>query len=463
MIEVSPKLQSLVDTYLGARRSGREPLESGERNIRTSSLHGIFSSTAASMVGPFTAIFAMKIGASQLHVALLTSAPAVVSLLAMIPGARLIDRARERKLLTYRFMLANRVFYLALAVVPFFAPRSQATIFVLLLALMNLPGAISSIAWQTFIARIIPPDKRSRAFAARNRLMNVFGTATTVLTGVFLDRSRFPIGYQIAFLLAFALAAVELAVFNRIEEPKDRGEAPPAAASIETAAGARERLAWRWKIAEALAEILAQRNFVRYTLVSMLFYLAWQTPWPLFSWYLVRVLHANNVWVSVLSLLNTGGALVGYSFWQRTLDRRGNLMTLFISTSPIFLVPVVYSFSQHLWVIAGFEAFTGALFSGVNLALFNTLLEMTPENKKATYIAYYTTAVTVTSIIAPLFGVSLLRFMTFRWAFLFCAAFRLAGSLGFRLMLRDLERERRALPLSPRSPEPDPPRGQPRP
>jgi MFS family permease len=455
---------SLRPFFLAPPEAPRSQAE-GElaRNLHLTVAHGIFNAAAINMVGPFAAIFAMKIGATQLHVALLTSAPAVVSLIAMIPGARSIDRSDRKKRLTLRFMLWNRAFYLALAAVPFFPGPARATAFVALLAVMNLPGAVSNVAWQAFAARIVPPERRATTFAARNRLMSVVGTALTLGMGVFLDHAAFPLGYQIAFVGAFCVAVIELAVFARMREPADSGDAQPAprtpaAPPLESSdpppgSVPRVPILTTWvrygrAAAGGVRAILRQRRFVRYTLVSMLFYLAWQIPWPLFSWYQVRVLHANNVWVSMLSLLNTGGALVGYGFWSRFINRYGNLRALFAATLPIFITCVVYAFSTQLWTIAAANLVVGAIFSGVNIALFNTLLEMTPDEQKTSYIAYFNTAVTVSSIIAPLVGVGLLSFLSFRSAFLVTAAIRIAGSLCYFALYR-AERKERAIKSRP--------------
>jgi MFS family permease len=196
---------------------------------------------------------------------------------------------------------------------------------------------------------------------------------------------------------------------------------------------------------DRLRELLQERRFLRYTAVSVLYHLALQMPWPLFSWYQVRVLHANNVWVSLLALMNTGGALIGYGFWTRMIKRWGNLKGLFLSTLPIFVTPLIYVFSRDLYTVAVSNLLVGAIFAGVNIALFNTLLDFVPERRKTTYIAYFNSAVTVSSIVAPLAGVGLLRIMDFQAAFLVTAAVRLAGSLAYGALYRVEAREGRAV------------------
>lgn len=401
-----------------------------KRNMRVNTIHGVFQIAAINMVQPFLAIFALKLHASNTQVALLSSGPAIVSLFAMIPGAAMIDRQDKKKRLTRLFMLAHRVFFLALACIPLFNPSWRAWTLVALVAAMNFPGSMSNTAWQSFISRIVPADKRAVAFADRNKFMNLIGTVIVYLTGLALDHLRFPVGYQIMFVAAFGMALLELRIFNYIDE-----DAAPAPARQEGGAEERQPASLRTgRFTGRLREALEQPKFVRYVLASMLFYLAWQVPWPLFSLYQVKVLGANNQWVSILNLMNTGGSLVGYGFWVGMMHRHGNLKTLFYSTIWIFVVPAVYAFSHNLWTIAVFNMLTGAIFSGVNLALFNALLDATPDKNRTSYIAYYNTAVTISAIIAPMIGVALLDLLGYQWAFIASAVLRVLGALCFLLI-----------------------------
>jgi len=409
--------------------------------------HGVASILAVNLAVPFFGIFALKLGASNYQVALLSSAPAVVSLLAMIPGAVYVDRFPQKKRITTLFFLAHRVFFLVLACIPFMTADRRAAALVVAVALMNLPGAIGNVAWQSFISRVIPPAHRAKAFAHRNRLMNIVGTGAVVIAGRALDIMSYPIGYQVTFFLAFVAALVELRIFQRIEEP----ESPPfpVTAGAMTAVRAngsehglhRRLIRLQGSFREAVRDILAHPRFVRYTLASMVFYFMWQIAWPLFTLYQVKVLGANNLWISLLTLANTGGSVFGYGFWASFAERHGHLKTLCVSTAGIFVVPVLYAFSHDLTAIAALNLAVGAVFSGVNLSLFNVLLEKTPDEHTTTYMAYYNTAITLTAVFAPMIGVALLNLLGFFWAFLICGLGRLIGSLSFYLVLRS---ERRA-------------------
>jgi len=396
------------------------------RNIKLNTYHGVASTLATNMVGPFVGIFAVKLGASNYQVGLLSSAPAIMSLLAMIPGAKYTESRSEKKTITSRFMLAHRLFYLFLACIPFFVSDRRAILLVCTMALMNLPGSIANVAWQGFISRVVPPDKRAQAFATRNRLMNIIGTCAVLVAGRVLDIISYPLGYQLVFVLAFLFAMLEIWIFNQlIELPTETStvvKEQPLAQFLRELPGS---------IWDDIKEILREHRFLRFALTSMFFHFAWQVSWPLFTLYQVKELGATNLWVSILNLSNTGGSLLGYGYWVKHMEKNGSLKTLFVSTSGIFIVPFVYAFSRSLYTIAFFNILTGVIFSGVLLSLFNALLDMTPESRKTTYIGYYNTAINISAIFAPMAGVALLNAFNYRWAFLLSAALRIAGGLAF--------------------------------
>jgi MFS family permease len=399
-----------------------------QRNQTINITQGILSVMAMNLVNPFLSIFAIKNGATDYQVALLSSAPAFISVLSMIPGARYIDKHANKHRITTLVIFFHRIFYLVLATIPFFDPSIRATLLVATIALMNLPGSISNVGWQSFISRVIPPDRRAISFATRNRLQNLVGTAFTLLAGRFLDIASFPMGYQLAFFTSFLLAMMEVWVFSRMDEPIS----PAMASPLREAKSSTQGVIAGMKT--ALLEILQEKRFVRFVAASLIFHFAWQIPWSLFSLYQVRVLGANNTWVSILSLINTGGSLMGYGYWTKYSQKHGNLKTLFSSGIWIFIVPLAYAFSKSLYFVAIINLITGMVFSGVNLSLFNATLDSTPDKNKTSFLAYHQTAISITAIFAPVIGVGLKDLLGFQLAFLICAILRFGGAWCFWLV-----------------------------
>jgi MFS family permease len=428
-------------------------------NRQRNTLNGILNSISTDLVAPFTVIFALKLGSTSFQTAMLSSGPAIAGLLVLIPGARWVDKHRDKKKITSWLMTANRLFYLLMVFVPFLLPAAQASVFVLLVTAMNAPGAVANAAWQGYMARIFPADQRAGAFADRNKAMNIFGTLTTLAAGALLDVIGATWGYQLMFFGAFLVALAEVKVFTDLTPPLlERGaEAPsvqpepPAAldsVKIPATSEAAPLLPLVFKLRKKLREIADNRSFVRYTAASLVFYFGWQTPWTLFSLYQVKELHAGNAVLGILTLLNTGGNLFGYKFWVAQIERKGNLHVQWLSALTLILVPFTYSFTGllprttwlgvdvSLYVIGTLNIFIGAALSGLILSLFNSLLEATPEKNRTSYIAYYNTTITLTAVIAPLWGVFVYELWGYQVAFLICGLQRIAGAAALILLWR---------------------------
>ncbi len=420
-------------------------------NQRYNTLNGILNSISTELVAPFTVLFALRLGSSSFQTALLSSGPAIAGLLVLIPGARWVDRQRDKRRVTAWLMAANRVFYLLMVVVPFLLPAWQAASFILLVTIMNAPGAVANSAWQGYMARVFPPDQRSVAFADRNRAMNLFGTATTFVAGMLLDVIGATWGYQLMFFGAFLVSIAEVLAFVKLREPLLQAGSSPSELSARLeppqgfelvhvpAAEVAPLLPLVFKLHRKLREIASNRSFVHYTLASVVFYFSWQTPWTLFSLYQVKELHAGNFVLGLMTLMNTGGNLLGYKFWVRQIEKRGNLHVQWLSAGALILVPFTYALTGFLprtafvgadfslYIIGVLSVLIGVALSGLNIAMFNSLLEATPEDNRTSYLAYFNATITITSIVAPLWGVTAYELWGWQVAFWICTVQRVVG------------------------------------
>ncbi|MEW6724281.1 MAG: MFS transporter [Bacillota bacterium] len=400
--------------------------ERRKKNIRLNNWHGAAAVLNANMVYPFIGIFAITMNASDLQIAMLSSLPALVSMAIMVPGAWLIDRQPRKKAITAWLMLGTRAFYLVMAAVPFLPTDFRAGALVTTVALMNIPGAVSNVAWQSFIAAVIPQASRSSAFATRSRFMSVTGVITLLFTGRLLDRIGFPVGYQVLFTGAFIIALVELYAFTRLEE-EDKSDV--------------ERSAPRLGVWQMLSVIRLEGPYLRFAACSLLFHFGWQMAWPLFTRYNVSYMHANNSWISLFSMVNTAGSFLAYPVWARLADRKGNRYMLIFATLGLASSPIWYALSRQLWHIALAQFFVGMFVAGVTLMLFSALLEVTPEANRTSFIAYYNTAINLSATLAPVAGVSLLSRFGIYGALYIAAGMRLLGTAAFYIHSRR-ERQR---------------------
>ena len=257
-------------------------------NFNINIYNGVAVSIAANLVNPYYAKFIERLGANDYHMAYLNSLPAFISLFALIPGAIFIDSFGNKLRSTTWFMLAHKVFFLLIAFVPFVSGVSKPWLFVILIALMNLPGAIYSMGYQSSIGDIFSPSERGRAMGQRNKYSDIFRLGITFLSGVLLSFPKTDteviLLYQIFFVLSFILGLFEVYTFSRFDAP------------IKTnVISSSQRLS---KILTAFREsfkfAFSDRTFVKFLIASLLFYFGWQLGWPLFNIYTINKLGAKD-------------------------------------------------------------------------------------------------------------------------------------------------------------------------
>ena len=384
-------------------------------NVRLNTTNQVLQTIGLNMVSPFLGILALKMGATSLEIGLLSSLPAVAAVVATLPATGLMRRARPQVAASWLF-LGSRFFYLVLASVPLWAGPAAPIAIAVAWGLMNLPGSAALVAWQAFVARVFPFGRRGAAFAASNRWMAVAVTLTTVVAGWVIDRIGTPRGYEVVFACAFAVGVAEVLAFRRLIPPR-RGTVV-AAPTVP------------------LREVVANRSYLRYAVLSMVWYLVWQTPWPLFTQYQVNVLGANNTWLGILSLTSNIANFAAYSYWARRSARRGNVPSLGLACMGMALAPIAMLLSAHLWQLALFNLVTNLFNAGVVLLLFNGLLEMAPEAGRTTALALYSTFTSAAAAVAPMIGVAMLATIGYQASFLIDAACRVAVGYAFFHVVR---------------------------
>lgn len=414
-----------------------------QRNLRFNEYNGIAFTLGFNLFNPFLGIFALRLGAPDSYVALLSSLPAVTAVLAMIPSARLVDRFPRKKWLTAWFILVNRIFYLIAAVVPWLFPHHAALALVITVGLMNIPGAITTVAWQSFIAPVVPGSRRNQAFARRNLLMSAFGLIPLALAGPLIDSMPLPRGYQVAFTIAFLLGVAEMLLLLGIREPDPAEQAMSTAepgTRVLSAAALRLRL---------LGTLQRYPAYWRYCAAAFFFHITWMMAWPLFTIYNVEYLGASNSWIAIINVVNTVASIATYRLWGRLADRIGTIPATAISAAGLAVFPVLVAVSTSLPMVTAMNIFVGAFGGALAFLLFNALLEVIPDTNRTGYIAVYNTLVNVAAAVSPIIGVALKAALTIHGAFLLTGLLRLMGAGAFWWAYRvSLQRTRPVQPTS---------------
>lgn len=395
-------------------------------NIKINISNGIFYVVSLNLVNPYFAKFIQRLGGSDYELAFLNSWPAFVSIFALIPGALIIETFGNKRKSTAFFMLLHKFFYLLLAAVPFLGFVSQPWLFVILVGLMNFPGSVYLMGYQTCIGDIFAPNERARAMALRNKYSDFFRLIITFVAGQLLTHipkndGEAIILYQIFFTIAFLIGIFEFVTFNKFKISNSN--------SII-------KQSFKESISKAFSFILSNRRFQIFLLCSLIFHFGWQMGWPLYNIYLISHLNANEAWLSAVSIAGGVSSIATSTLWARFADKFGNTLAITIATFGMSITPILYSLSSSLPVLVFFNVIIGISIAGTILVLFNMLLEVTPSENRTTVISIYNTLIAISATIAPIIGVMIKDLTNIKTALIIVGCLRLLGSFSFYIRKR---------------------------
>ncbi|MFH0829780.1 MAG: MFS transporter [Candidatus Aenigmatarchaeota archaeon] len=107
---------------------------------------------------------------------------------------------------------------------------------------------------------------------------------------------------------------------------------------------------------------------------------------------------------AVVTSVSVIATILSQPYWGKFADKFGDRTTMAICSVLIALVPGLWLLVQNPMQMMLVYIGSGFAWAGFDLAVFNYLLDSTPENKRSSYIANYTTFVGLASFLGPLAG-----------------------------------------------------------
>ncbi len=387
--------------------------------MRICVIDGMFANASENMIGPFLALFALALGATKGQVGLLSALPAFISNSLQIPSARLTERWGDRKQLVVITSIMSRMTILGIATVPLLL-EGDAAIYTFI-GLVTLRGLFSSIGvpgWTSIMADITLKDSRGRYFAYRNMMCNLAALGGSLIAGWLVKGYDFPLGYQVSFFVALGLGLAASYTYSNMPVP------PLPKRSISREQPARLKDWWY-----AISKYTAFRN---YCLTSMLWNFGVSFAGPLFSVYYRQDLGGDPGFWGVVTASGLIASLVSQRFWGPMADRYGQKNVMLLGGIGAASLPFLW------WLVPRYELAVVAQFigsfcwGGYNLAAFNLILEITPDEGRTTFVGIYNTMSGLASSIAPLIGGHLADIYGLRPVIIMSGILRWSGYFAFR-------------------------------
>lgn len=418
------------------------------QNIKHNLYNGIAWSIGFNFVTPFIPILAAKLGASNNDYALLSSVPAILTILLTFPASMLIGKFRQQKRIISGVILLSRFFYFLL----FFLPYWHASPIVALIALVsayNATNTVIAVSYQSMMGEIIPSSYRNKVFAQRNLWIGITGMVTALVAGYGIDHLAYPYGYQAAVVLGFIASLVETWFFSKLRIPSEEEAQEQAKLPSKTAEAVAEngqRANRSFNPAQAFRKIFAVGGgwpFILFCGCATLYTFAWMAAWPIYSKLKADVLHATNTQMSIDTVVGSIGSLLAFGMWARLADRRGNGFTVFASSLALGLAPFWWTHVPSMNYVYVYDFIGGFVTSGFQQSIFNRLLEIAPEETRHPAISLYTTLSQISAIFAPLVGMRLYSWIDYEPSMTFIGIIRVVAAACFLLILLP-KREARA-------------------
>ncbi|OIO94851.1 MAG: hypothetical protein AUK03_06260 [Anaerolineae bacterium CG2_30_64_16] len=404
---------------IASGRSSPLPHERNARNLYTEVLWVSLLSAAAA----FNAPFAIRLGATNAEIGLLSSIPALLALLVTIPAGQILNRRARRMPLLIRSLFVHRLGFLLIVLIPWLPVAQKGMVVVWLLIAFSIPAHFFGVGWNSMLGDLIPETNRAQVFAIRNILAAAAVTSGTFLAGWWLERSVFPLNYQVMYVIGFAASLISIYYILKLQVPD----------SVVPPASPRQPVSFRSLWSGFQQTATHQPDFVRLVVNTLAHSVGLWMIGPLYVLYFMRVLGATEGWLGLNGMLGSLTAAIGYYLWQRVIVRWGENRVLKWTISVIGLYPVLVGLSPSLTLILVWTALNNLIAPGVSLSHFNMFLKICPEAERPVYIGIYTTIMNAGAFVMPLLGIYLANRFGLAPMLVAGGVLCLAGSSLFRI------------------------------
>ena len=403
-------------------------------NVITNMMDGSLFGLAMGF-GSFSTIlplFVSHLTNSAILIGLVPAIHAVGWQLPQLYTAGKLGRMRRYKRTVILTTIHERLPFVGLIVAALLIPRLGTTavlgLTLALLAWQGLGAGFTDNAWQSLIAKIIPPELRGTFFGGQAAGANILMSLGAVGAGYMLQVVGFPYGFAISFLITSACMTGSWFFLARTREP----ESPPIPVD------GLPSTSWHgsWEI------LRRDTNFSWFLVARILSLLACMG----FSFYIVYGLRHFNMddvtagWLTATLTIAQTVANMGMGWLG---DRLGHLAMLVIGALAIMFSSLLAWWAPSLvWFYPVF-----VLAGLANVAIWTIGMAITVEfgtqSERPTYIGLSNTLGAPITILAPLLGGWLADAVSYQAMFLLAAAIGLATTLVLVFCVKDPRRRDR--------------------
>jgi MFS family permease len=390
-----------------------------QKAMRLNTIEGAFAVAAENLAAPYLGLFALALGATPSQIGMLTAFPNLLGNILQIPAGLLAERMEDKRILPAVGGYLNRLTWVVMAIVPFLFPPEQRVGILILLATFRITAANLGVpAWTALQANLVPQSIRGKYYANRNVVLNTCALLATFGANRLL-RLDFPLNYQIIFAIATVLGVTATYLFTRI--PFDQPPLKPRTANDSY-----------WLATKTFwADVKNHKDFLSYARSSLIWNFGVTLASSLFAVHFVDTMGGHAGSWAIFAAVNIATQILIQRYWGRLADIFGHKNVMSFSGIGAAAIPLLWWIAPTLWFPIVVNFVNGLAWGGYNLAAFNLLLEITPDENRSLYVGVYNTLMGFATAAGPLVGGFAAEIFGLKPIFLASAALRALGLYVF--------------------------------
>lgn len=343
-------------------------------SLRASFMDGIFAAIMSGMTDQYFTPFALALGATAQQIGWVSGLPSLFGSFSQLFAVQAIHRIGGRLKLLVRTVATQALLVLFIALLAGIEIPYRVELFLLLLVLFTISGALAGPAWGSLMTDYIPMSKRGSYFAWRTRIVGVVHVVSLIGAGLLLSWTRefsHASGFLIVFLIAAAARLLSASCIARMKDVPQKRD--PASDFTFFMFIARFR----------------ESNFVKFVMFMATLSFAAYLGAPFFAVFMLRDLQFGYLDYMALQVVSTVSGLIALPLWGKHADLVGNVRVLRLSGFLVSLIPVFWIVSQNIFYLAFVQMFGGFAWSGVMLCGTNFIYDAVSPQKRVRCIGYF--------------------------------------------------------------------------
>ncbi len=343
--------------------------ESKEKTKELSILEG---SAWAVMIGAgarFITPYAVALGLSNFIIGLISAFSTIASSLGQYVGAWWLQFAKNRREVLFKSAIVQAVVWIPIAFLFLLSPDLSGPTLVVLYSLAAFFGSLASPAWTSIIADSVEKHERGEFFGRRNKILGIVNLVASLAAGYLLKvvTNNAFIGFVTLFITAFIFRAISAYLLVNYRDPSFKEKREPLL---------------------KIFQIPADKHFRNFLLLSSGMVFATYIAAPFFAVYMLKDLKFDYLSFSMVQVAPIFTAIFTQPYWGKVIDKYGTRPVLFATSILIIFVPLLWIFAKDFVFALLIELYSGVVWAGFDLSVFNFLFRVAPRSKIPQYAAH---------------------------------------------------------------------------